>query len=324
MVDRPAPVISDTMLERRLRPYRRTIAVVVPTVGVTLLAAANFVDIPLLKQLAVFPPLLVAANAVMALPLAAGLAPATTRRGIMGLAGLALFSYGIEGVGVATGWPYGRFAYAAGLDPLLLGLVPLALPVFWLPMLVNGYLLALLFCGGRQGSASRPDPAPTSVPDASPESAPGPPSGSVPTRDQGRPWVASMLPLLLLATACTVLLDLIMDPGAVALGFWSWVIPGRYYGVPAVNFTGWLLSGVVGVCVLAWAFPPRTVRPLLHRDALIFDTLAAFLVFWGAINALGGQWIPVLLALGLGAAVRVAIGRTPPTAVGSSARSRNN
>ncbi len=44
---------------------------------------------------------------------------------------------------VATGWPYGDFSYAMGLEPLLFNLVPLALPLFWVPMLVNAWLLAV-------------------------------------------------------------------------------------------------------------------------------------------------------------------------------------
>ncbi len=47
-----------------------------------------------------------------------------------------------------------------------------------------------------------------------------------------------------------VVLDLVLDPAAVHLGFWRWEQPGRYYGVPLVNFAGWVVSGGLAVLVL--------------------------------------------------------------------------
>jgi putative membrane protein len=44
-----------------------------------------------------------------------------------------------------------------------------------------------------------------------------------------------------------VWVDLLLDPVAVNLGLWQWKEPGIYYGVPAINYVGWILSSLLGV-----------------------------------------------------------------------------
>ena len=48
--------------------------------------------------------------------------------------------------------------------------------------------------------------------------------------------------LLLLPSTLMVLLDLILDPIAVDEKRWSWKKSGVYYGVPLLNFVGWLFT----------------------------------------------------------------------------------
>lgn len=100
------------------------------------------------------------------------------------------------------------------------------------------------------------------------------------------------------AIALVVVLDLVLDPAAVSLGFWAWEQPGAYYGVPLVNFLGWVVSG--GIAVLALRRLPRPVPGLFARN------LWLVMVFWTAVNAWSGLWLPALVgavtvvALGLG------------------------
>jgi len=52
-------------------------------------------------------------------------------------------------------------------------------------------------------------------------------------------------------------LDLLIDPLAAGpLSYWEWHSSGRYYGIPATNFAGWLL---VSAIALVAAGPARTV-----------------------------------------------------------------
>ncbi len=248
----------ESTLERIVENNRFTIAVTFPLVGVALLIAGREGLLP--PELAMNPYLLVAANLVMVSPLVAGLAPLVDRRVLAGLGLLALFTWGIELVGVRTGLPYGEFAYQTALGPMLFDLVPLALPVFYFPILLNSYLLALLFLR----------------------------TPSLPRRFG-------------LTLALVVTLDLVLDPGAVALGFWAWAEPGAYYGVPAINYLGWVLSGSVAIAILQLSFDHRAVLARLDSCGFLLDDLVSFLVLWGLVNAYFGNWIPVALALGLAA-----------------------
>ena len=105
------------------------------------------------------------------------------------------------------------------------------------------------------------------------------------------------------AVALLVALDLVLDPAAVHLGFWRWDTPGRYYGVPVVNFLGWVLSG--GIAVLALRRLPRPVPGLLARN------LWLVVVFWTAVNAWSGLLVPALVGLVLVAVGAPAYGRRP-------------
>lgn len=246
----------ESTLERVVEENRFTIAVTFPLVGVALLIAGRRGVLP--PEFAMNPYLLIGANLVMILPLVAGLTPLLDRRALFGLTVLALFTWGIELAGVLTGLPYGEFAYGVELGPMLFGLVPLGLPVFYFPILLNSYLLALLFLG----------------------------NASFPRR-------------FALTLSIVITLDLILDPGAVALGFWGWTDPGSYYGVPAINYLGWLFSGAIAIAILQFAFDHEAVLERLEDCGFFLDDLVSFLLLWGLINASFSNWLPVFLSLAL-------------------------
>ncbi len=54
--------------------------------------------------------------------------------------------------------------------------------------------------------------------------------------------------------------DLFLDPQMVAWGFWTWERPGGYFGIPWLNYGGWLLASAVITAVVAPA--PLPVAPL--------------------------------------------------------------
>lgn len=257
VVARPTRRRVESTLERVVESNRFTIAVTFPLVGTALLIAGREGLVP--AALATNPYLLIAANLVMVSPLVAGLTPLIDRRALSGLAVLAAFTWGIELVGVLTGLPYGEFSYGLELGPMLFGLVPVGLPVFYFPILLNSYLLVLLFLG----------------------------TASLPRRFG-------------LTLAVVLVLDLVLDPGAVALGFWAWDSPGSYYGVPAINYLGWLLSGSVSIAVLQLSFDHEAVIRRLDDCGFFLDDLVSFLVLWGLINAYFGNWLPVAFSLSLG------------------------
>jgi putative membrane protein len=264
-----------------LASRRSVVAVLVPLVGAggfileRLLGRVAWTEaVPALEAVAAglraanrFPPLLVAANVAMALPLVLGLRRVWDRRSLVGVILLALWSYLIEGIGVRTGWPYGQFQYALGLEPLLLGLVPAALPLFWLPMVFSSRLLASrLLSGPLAAGTGRPPRSPWS--------------------------------LLLLSTLLLVLLDAVLDPPAVGVGFWAYAVRGVYYGVPISNYLGWCFSSLVAQGLLLVTVPEARLRSA-RPEGFSMDSLRAFLLFWGLVAAALGQVIPGLLALAL-------------------------
>lgn len=62
--------------------------------------------------------------------------------------------------------------------------------------------------------------------------------------------------------------DLFLDPQMVRWGFWVWTEPGGYFGIPWLNFFGWLLTAAV--VTLA-------VRP---RDLPAFPLLLVYVLTW--------------------------------------------
>ncbi|MCD2204715.1 bisanhydrobacterioruberin hydratase [Halobacterium sp. KA-6] len=253
-------------VERRLDElvagHRFEIAVVFPVVGAVLLLASAWGWLP--EPLAFNPYLVLAGVAVMRLPLIAGLLPLTDRKAAVAVLALVAYAFAIEFVGIATGWPYGHFEYLVELGPMLAGSVPLGLPVFFLPLVVNSYLLVLLLFGRHTRRAVVRLPA---------------------------------------VAAVVVWMDVVLDPGAVALGFWAYDAAGAYYGVPLSNYLGWVLSATVSVAVLDWGFDRAALRDRLTQCPFFLDDLVSFVLLWGAVNLAFGQLVPALAAGLLGVAL---------------------
>ncbi|WP_436931312.1 bisanhydrobacterioruberin hydratase [Halosimplex halobium] len=273
----PAPAAIDrdrveARLDGLVRRNRFTIAVVFPVTGAVLLLASALgwfgaavaalpsalaAELAWLPDALAFNPWLVLVGVVvMRLPLVAGVAPLVDRRATAALLALTAYAYGIEFVGVTTGWPYGAFEYGVALGPMLGG-VPLALPVFFFPLVLNSYLLCLLLLGDLARS----------------------------------PWVR--LPVVV---ATVVGIDLVLDPGAVALGFWTYDAGGPLYGVPPSNYAGWVLSATVAVGAFDWGLDREALLARLDACPFMLDDMVSFVILWGGVNAAFGNWLPVALA----------------------------
>lgn len=97
---------------------------------------------------------------------------------------------------------------------------------------------------------------------------------------------------VVLSALFLVLIDGVLDPGATALGFWTWTQGGPYYGVPLSNFAGWLLSGAVSATLLLTLGRPRTPPPPGALDSAILS-----LAFWTGAAVFSGLAFPALLGL---------------------------
>mgnify|MGYP000606691175 FL=1 len=242
---------------------RFTIAVFFPLVGALMLvgSAEGWAIIP--EPLRFNPPFLVFGTVVMAAPMLVGVLPTLDRRGGAGLGLLTGYTYLIEYLGVTTGWPYGSFEYGVSLGPMVDG-VPAALPVFFIPLVLNAYLLCLLLLGDRAGSR---------------------------------------LARLAVVIPAVVTMDLVLDPAAVSLGFWAYDAGGAFYDVPLSNFAGWVLSATVAVGVLDFALDQSGLFDRLAQCDFMLDDMVSFVILWGAINAWFGNWLPVAVAIVFGIGV---------------------
>jgi uncharacterized membrane protein len=137
-----------------------------------------------------------------------------------------------ESIGVATGFPFGRYHYTGTLGPAVLG-VPVLVPLAWVmmayPCLLAGRTVATQLASrhGRPHHGRRPN-----------------------------------LEHVVTVAASAWLLaawDLFLDPQMVHAGHWRWAhpdpgLPGLE-GVPLSNFLGWLLVAIVLQAALHLAFP---------------------------------------------------------------------
>ena len=249
----------EAALDGVVRENRFTIAVVFPAVGAALLVASAEGWLP--PPLAFNPLLVLVGILVMRSPLVVGILPVVDRRAALGVASLAAYAYAVELVGVHTGLPYGEFHYGVDLGPMLGG-VPLALPVFFLPLVLNAYLLCLLLLGERAASA---------------------------------------LPRLLAVVALVLAMDVVLDPGAVDLRFWVYPEGGAFYGVPLSNYAGWVLSATVSVAVIDRAFDRAALHERLAACEFALDDMVSFVLLWGGVNLVYANWLPALVAVAIGA-----------------------
>ena len=254
---------AEAWLDAFVDGNRFTIAVFFPLVGAVMLlgSAAGWSFLP--EILRFNPPLILFGTLVMAAPLIVGVLPTIDRRALVGIGLLMSYTYFIEHVGVSTGWPYGEFVYGVSLGPMIGG-IPAALPVFFLPIVLNTYLLSLLLLGKQS---------------------------------------RSRLVRLAIVIPAVVAMDVVLDPAAVSLGFWSYEGGGLFYDVPLSNYAGWVLSATVAVGVLDLTFNRSGLKSRLVDCEFMLDDLISFVILWGLINAWFGNWIPVAVAVVFGGAI---------------------
>lgn len=247
---------TEAWLDAFVDGNRFTISVFFPLIGALMLlgSAETWSFIPDLLQFNA--PLILFGTAVMAAPLLVGVIPAIDRRALGGVGVLVGYTYLIEYVGVSTGWPYGEFEYGISLGPMV-GDIPAALPVFFLPIVLNTYILSLLLLD--------------EVAD-------------------------SRLVRLAVVIPAVVAMDVVLDPAAVSLGFWEYLAGGVFYDVPLSNYAGWVLSAAVSVGILDWTVDRTVLEDRLARCGFMLDDLVSFVILWGVINAWFGNWIPVAVA----------------------------
>jgi uncharacterized membrane protein/1-acyl-sn-glycerol-3-phosphate acyltransferase len=177
-----------------------------------------------------------------------------------------VISLGAELLGTTTGFPFGPYSYTSGLGYKLFGEVPFTIPLSWFYMGLASYILAIVLVGRRSGTG------------------------------------ASALAVVIGAALLTIW-DLVLDPAMahqqLDVRFWVWQQEGLYFGMPAQNFLGWMLTGVlfIGLARIVWRSEPPVTTSLVRVSYAIY---LANLVFAMAISGAVGLWWPVFITVVIG------------------------
>ncbi|RQD83937.1 MAG: carotenoid biosynthesis protein [Methanocalculus sp. MSAO_Arc2] len=107
-----------------------------------------------------------------------------------------------------------------------------------------------------------------------------------------------------------VLIDLAIDPAIVHAGLWVWPGGGWYYGVPAINFLGWLLTGLLYSGILYIGMKERLMcqKPIAVDMA---SSLLLIIALWTGYLLYAGLLIPFLIGGALLVALMYMIQRNP-------------
>jgi putative membrane protein len=195
------------------------------------------------------------------------------RTGLGVLLLVAATAVAFEAVGLATGYPYGRYSYAGTLGPTLLG-VPFLVPLAWLMMAWPSWVVA-----ERLARPVRP----------------------------GRRRAARIA----VAAAVFAAWDVVLDPQMVQAGYWTWAHPAPGLPgidtVPLTNLAGWLLAGAVLMTLLDLAVRRTSLpgAPLIGAAAPLLAL--AWMTLGGALAHAGWLGLPGSAAWGAGLAVPVLV-----------------
>lgn len=112
-----------------------------------------------------------------------------------------------EAFGSKVGFPFGEYDYTSLLQPQIAN-VPVLIPIAWFMMLPPAWAIARGILGKYKG------PFPFTL-------------------------------FVLISAAALTAWDFFLDPQMVRWGLWTWENPIGYFGIPWVNFLGWMLTAII-------------------------------------------------------------------------------
>lgn len=104
-------------------------------------------------------------------------------------------------------------------------------------------------------------------------------------------WKKNILTALLMTSV-----DLVIDPGSVRLGFWSWEKTVGFYNVPWSNFIGWFLTSLIGVLLLRFLIKQRELQST-ELSPWMFSSYFLIVMYWTAICFFLQLWLAALAGL---------------------------
>jgi bisanhydrobacterioruberin hydratase len=103
---------------------------------------------------------------------------------------------------------------------------------------------------------------------------------------------------VLVAAVLTTAVDFVIDPLAAGpLGYWRWERAGVYYGIPATNFAGWLLTSLAALRLFSPRIEPSFCARAVGFAITLFFALAALALGLALAAAVGFALCAVQLFL---------------------------
>lgn len=106
------------------------------------------------------------------------------------------------------------------------------------------------------------------------------------------PWKSGWVRIGLGAVLMMVF-DLVLDPGAAALGFWIWDNPVGWYEIPWMNFFGWIVTSVIGLAI--WERLIGDTRPTKPQQQWLMASGVLSLAFWTGVSIWLGFAFPAMI-----------------------------
>jgi putative membrane protein len=187
-------------------------------------------------------------------------------RTVMIFALVAVLTWLAEAIGSKTGVPFGRYSYTDILQPQLFG-VPLLIPLAWFMMLGPSWAVAQAILGDKSKNKHNP------------------------------------IVFALVSAFAITAWDLFLDPQMVGWGFWVWhepitdSLPMSYFGIPWVNYLGWLLTAFFVTLIARPSQLPTMLLVIIYGIVWALQSIG-LAVFWGQPGpaAFGFVGMGVLLA----------------------------
>jgi putative membrane protein len=73
--------------------------------------------------------------------------------------------------------------------------------------------------------------------------------------------------------------DLFLDPQMVGWGYWVWEQPGGYFGIPWINFVGWIVSSALITALVRPQLPPLVPLLVIYAITWFLQSVGQA-VFW--------------------------------------------
>ena len=108
----------------------------------------------------------------------------------------------------------------------------------------------------------------------------------------GAGWGSGTASTVIKTALILTVIDGVLDPGAVQLGFWEYESGGIYYGVPISNYLGWLVSGALAAMFFLLAARPTTPPP-----GGLLDSAILAVAFWGGIAVFTTLIMPAIVGV---------------------------